>query len=257
VSGEPDEAEAEAEADTAAETEPRAEAEAEADTAPRSANAPQASGPAPPSRRGRRPGSGDTRGRILESARATFAERGFDGTTIRDVAGRAAVDPALVHHYFGTKQRLFVAAMEFPIDLNAVFPAIAIGPREQLGDRIVASFVALWDRPEVRPTLLGIARSATTDPVAAAMFRGVLVDGPLQAIVHLIGTPDAPLRATLVGSQLIGLAMVRYVAELEPVASMRPDELAALIGPTLTRYILGGLGTDAGASGSAPTGPVR
>ncbi len=209
-----------------------------------------------PGRRGRRPGAGDTRGRILASARTTFAERGFDGTTIRDVAARAGVDPALVHHYFGSKQQLFVAAMEFPIEIRTVFPAIAMGPPEQLGDRIVATFVGLWDRPEVRPTLLGIARSATTDSVAAAMFRRVLLDGPLQAIAGLLGTPDASLRATLVGSQLIGLAMVRYVAELEPVASMRPDELAALMGPTLTRYLLGELDPSGAAAGSVPTGAV-
>jgi AcrR family transcriptional regulator len=179
-----------------------------------------------------------------------FADRGIDGTTIRDVAGRAGVDPALVHHYFGTKHQLFVAAMEFPLEIRTVIPAIAMGPREQIGDRIVAGFVGLWDRREVQPTLLGIARSATTDPIAAAMFRRVLVDGPLQAIAGLLGTPDAPLRATLVGSQLIGIAMARYVAELEPIASMRPEQLAALIGPTLTRYLLSDLGEvpDGGAS---------
>ncbi|MHB8959462.1 MAG: TetR/AcrR family transcriptional regulator [Candidatus Limnocylindrales bacterium] len=243
-----------------------ADAEPHGDLGARSATPSPSPGAPPAGRRGRRPGSGDTRGRVLESARAIFAERGFDGTTIRDVAARAEVDPALVHHYFGTKQRLFVAAMEFPIEIGAVIPAIAAGPPERIGDRIIAAFVGLWDRPEVRPTLLGVARSATTDSVAAAMFRGVLVDGPLQAIAGLLGTPDAPMRATLVGSQLIGLAMVRYVAELEPIASMRPDELATLMGPTLTRYLLGDLGRlggpEAGAGsfgspGPAPTGPVR
>ncbi len=261
--------------DGPAEAEAEAEAAAEPDAGPdddvggRSATPPPSTGASPAGRRGRRPGSGDTRGRILASARAIFAERGFDGTTIRDVAARAEVDPALVHHYFGTKQRLFVAAMEFPIEIGAVIPAIAAGPPERIGDRIIAAFVGLWDRPEVRPTLLGVARSATTDPVAAAMFRGVLVDGPLQAIAGLLATPDAPMRATLVGSQLIGLAMVRYVAELEPIASMRPDELATLIGPTLTRYLLGDLGGlgglggpeamagSSGIPGPAPTEPVR
>lgn len=197
-------------------------------------------------RRGRPPGSSDTRARIVRAARDLFAERGFDGTTIRDIAARASVDPALVHHYHGTKEQLFVAAMEFPIDVAAIFPAIAAGPREQIGHRIVVSFVGLWDRPEVRPTLLGVARSATADSVAAAMFRRVLADGPLQAIASVVGTPDAALRAALVGSQLIGLAMVRYVAELEPIASMRPEELASVVGPTLTRYLLGDLDHDAG-----------
>lgn len=204
----------------------------EAESSPRVAGA---------SRRGRRPGFSDTRGRIVGAARETFAERGFEGTTIREVASRASVDPALVHHYFGTKEQLFVAAMEFPIDIAAVFAAIAAGPRERIGHRIVVSFVRLWDRPDVRPTLLGVARSATADSVAAAMFRRVLADGPLQAIASIVGTPDAPQRVALVGSQLIGLAMVRYVAELEPIASMPPEHLAALVGPTLTRYLLGDL----------------
>jgi len=215
-------------------------------------------------RRGRRPGSGDTRGRVLAAARDTFAERGFDGTTVRGVAARAGVDPALVHHYFGTKQQLFVAAMQFPVDFDAIFPAIAAGPPDRLGDRMVCAFVELWDRPEVQPTLLGIARSATTDPVAAVMFRGVLVEGPLRAIIALLHTPDAELRAALVGSQLVGLGMARYVARLEPIASLPPDVMGALVGPTLTRYLLGDLGAP-GASGvdvdrgddPAAAGPVR
>jgi AcrR family transcriptional regulator len=178
---------------------------------------------------------------VLGAARDTFAERGFDGTTVREVAGRAGVDPALVHHYLGTKQQLFVAAMQFPVDLNAIFPSIAIGPPDRLGDRIVRAFVELWDRPEVLPTLLGIARSATTDPVAAAMFRGVLVEGPLRAMIALLDTPDAELRVALVGSQLVGLGMARYVARLEPIASLSAAALAPLVGPTLTRYLLGDL----------------
>ena len=217
---------------------------------------PEAGDPAPAStRRGRRPGPGDTRGRILAAAREAFAERGFDGTTVREVAGRAEVDPALVHHYFGSKQRLFVAAMQFPVGLDAIFPAIAAGPREQLGARIVQAFVTLWDRPEVQPTLLGIARSATTDPVAAEMFRGVLVDGPLRALGALLDVPDAQTRAALVGSQLIGLAMGRYVARLEPIASLPADALARLVGPTLTRYLLGDLGDLATAHADAGPSP--
>lgn len=215
---------------------------------------------APATRRGRRPGTGDTRGRVLAAARETFAERGFDGATVRDVAARAGVDPALVHHYFGSKQRLFVAAMEFPVDLSVIFPAIAAGPRELLGERIVAAFVTLWDQPEVLPTLLGIARSATTDPVAAEMFRGVLVQGPLQALGALLDTPDAQTRVALVGSQLIGLAMGRYVARLEPLASLPPEALAVLVGPTLTRYLLGDLGPPVASTGfgeALPAAPAR
>jgi AcrR family transcriptional regulator len=201
-------------------------------------------------RPGRRPGSADTRGRILGAARAAFGDHGFDGATVRGIAARAGVDPALVHHYFGTKQRLFVAAMEFPVDVGATFAALAAGPRETIGERIVRTFVDVWDRPEVRPMVLGLVRSAATDPVAAGMFRRLLAEGPLLALASAVEAPDAGLRATLVGTQLIGIAMARYVAVLEPIASLRPDELATAVGPTLTRYLLGDLGgTNHGAVG--------
>lgn len=192
-------------------------------------------------RTGRRPGSDDTRGRILAAARAAFAERGFDGATMRDVAARAGVDAALVHHYFGSKQRLFVAAMQFPVDVAAVVPALIRGPREGLGERFVRFIVETWDRPEVRPMLLGVVRSAATDPTAAAMMRAVLADGPLLAIATAIDLPDARLRASLAGSQLIGIAMARYVVGIEPLTSMSPAELAAAMGPTFERYLTGDL----------------
>jgi AcrR family transcriptional regulator len=190
-------------------------------------------------RSGRRPGSADTRGRVLAAARASFGERGFDGATIRDVAARAEVDPALVHHYFGSKQQLFVAAMEFPPELQAAIPELLAGPRADLGERIVGFIVDLWDGPTVRPLLTGLLRSATTDPVAAAMLRRLLSDGPFLALAIAIDRQDAELRAVLVGTQLIGLAMARYVVAMQPVASMPADELARAVGPTIQRYLAG------------------
>jgi AcrR family transcriptional regulator len=121
-------------------------------------------GPAPdpaPRRAGRRPGSADTRGRILDAARAAFGERGFDGATVRDIAARAGVDAALVHHYFGSKQRLFLAAMDIPVDFATAVPALLEGPPDRLGERFVAFVLGLWDRPELRPLLLGVVRSAS------------------------------------------------------------------------------------------------
>jgi len=198
-------------------------------------------------RSGRRPGSADTRGRILAAARQAFGDRGFDGTSVRQVAADAGVDPALVHHYFGTKQRLFVAAMEFPVDPAAVLPAIlAAGPPEELGNRFAGFVVALWDRPEVRPLVAGVVRSAATDPVAATMARRLLAEGPLLALAGILDLPDAPLRAALASAQLMGLAMARYVIGVEPLASMPPDALAALVGPALQRYLAGDLGPSEG-----------
>ena len=205
--------------------------------------------------KGRRPGSADTRGRLLVEARATFAERGFEGTTIREVAARSGVDPALVHHYFGSKQQLFLSAMEFPIDVAAVLPAVVDGPRDTIGERVVRTFVAVWDRPEVTAVALGLVRSAATDTVAAGMLRRILVEGPLSALSAVLSAPDGGLRATLAGTQLVGLAMARYVVRLEPIASLSPDALAALVGPTITRYLVGDLGS--GVLGSGDPDPAR
>jgi AcrR family transcriptional regulator len=193
----------------------------------------------PTTRSGRRPGSGDTRADILAAARAAFGERGFGGATIRDIAARAGVDPALVHHYFGSKQQLFVAAMEFPIDLRAIAPRLLDGPADELGERFVRLVLELWETPAVRPLLLGVMRSATTDPVAAAMLRQTLVEGPILALTLSIDRPHAALRATLAGSQMIGLALARYVVGVEPLASASPDALARSVGPTIQRYLAG------------------
>jgi AcrR family transcriptional regulator len=192
--------------------------------------------------RGRRPGSADTRGRILEAARAAFAERGFDGATMRDVAARAGVDAALVHHYFGTKQRLFVAAMDMPIDFAVAVPRLLDGPPAELGERFVRYVLDLWDRPEIRPLLLGLVRSATTDPVAGAMMRQLLEAGPLLAIASALDRPDARLRASLAGSQFIGLLLARFVVGVEPLASADRAVVVAAVGPTIQRYLVGDLG---------------
>src|ERR1700748_3115150 len=112
------------------------------------------------SRRGRRPGAPDTRATILDAARSSFAEKGFAGTTIRGVASDAGVDAALVHHYFGTKDDLFLAAMALPGDpRQAIGPALAEGA-DGAGERLVRVFVTLWDDPELSPALVGIVRSA-------------------------------------------------------------------------------------------------
>lgn len=204
-------------------------------------------------RTGRRPGSADTRGRILAAARAAFGERGYDGATVRDVAARASVDPALVHHYFGTKQQLFLAASEFPVDVAEVVPRLLAGPRDGMGERFVRYVVELWDRPEVQPLLMGIVRSASTDKVAAGMMRRLLAEGPFLALARAIDLPDARLRATLAGTQLMGLVLARYVILVEPLATMTPAELATMLGPTMDRYLVGDLGGDpAAAAGGGP-----
>ena len=200
-----------------------------------------------PARSGRRPGAEDTRGRITAAARGAFAERGFDGATIRSIAEAAEVDPALVHHYFGTKQQLFIAAMEMPVDVAAMVPLVMAGPPDMVGERFLRFVLAQWEAPPVRSLFLGIVRSAATDPVAAGMLRRVLAEGPLLAIVRALGTPDAALRAALAGSQFVGLVMARYVVGIEPLASASAESVARAVGPTIQRYLTGDIGADQGA----------
>jgi AcrR family transcriptional regulator len=195
-------------------------------------------------RSGRRPGSGDTRADILAAAQASFGERGFEGATIRGIGTRAGVDPALVHHYFGSKQQLFVAAMEFPIDVATMIPQLLDGPTDEVGERLVRLILEAWESPTVRPLLLGVLRSATTDPVAAAMLRQLLDEGPILALARSIDRPHASLRATLAGSQLIGLALARYVVGVEPLASATPEALVRAVGPTIQRYLAGHVAID-------------
>ena len=205
-----------------------------------------------PARSGRRPGSSDTRERILVAARASFGELGFDGATVRGVAARAAVDPALVHHYYGTKQRLFVAAMEIPVDFPAVLPRLLEGPPGELGERLARFILGLWDSPAMQPLILGLVRSATTDPVAAAMLRRVITEGPLLTLAQATDLPDPDLRVTLVGSQVVGLAMARHIVNVEPLASAPLEVLVRAIGPTIQRYLTGDLdGSDRAAASSS------
>ena len=204
-----------------------------------------------PGRTGRRPGASDTRSRVLLAARTSFGERGFEGATIRDIALRAGVDPALVHHYFGSKQQLFVSAMEFPFDLERMVTRLLDGPRDELGDRFVRFILELWEAPANRSLLLGVVRSASTDPVAAAMLRRLLAEGPFLALARAIDRPDAAFRATLAGSQLIGLAIARYVVAVEPLASASTETLVHALGPTVQRYLVGDLADGEMSTGAA------
>ncbi|NJP32344.1 TetR/AcrR family transcriptional regulator [Micromonospora thermarum] len=195
-------------------------------------------------RTGRRPGNPDTRAAILEAARAAFAERGFDAASIRSIAAAAQVDPALVHHYFGSKDQLFLAAMEAPVDPREVLPKVLTGDRERVGERLVRTFLGVWDSP-AGAAGLALLRSAVSNEWTARLVREFLTTQVLRRVLdHLdIDPAELPLRGSLVASQLVGLAMMRYVVRLEPVASAAPETLVATIGPTVQRYLTGDLST--------------
>jgi AcrR family transcriptional regulator len=190
-------------------------------------------------RTGRRPGVSGTREAILDAARRAFAEQGYQQATIRGVAELAGVDPALVHHYFGTKQELFVAAVELPVNPIEQLMAVLADEPDQIGQRIVEVFLSIWDHAADRSPLLALIRSAVGDERAAAMLREFITEEVLGQLARRLGSPDARLRATLVGSQLIGLAMARYIVRVEPLASTPAAELAAAVGPTVQRYLTG------------------
>jgi AcrR family transcriptional regulator len=190
--------------------------------------------------RGRRPGSPDTRAAILEAARTLFASAGYSGTSVRAVAAKAGVDPALVHHYFGTKDDLFMAALQLPVDPREVLGSVvALGP-DGAAERLLRTFLSVWDDPQLQPPLLAFARSIT-DPSAQALVS----DGFLQVVIGPIGAAlgleEPQRRMPLVASQVIGLIVLRYLLRVEPLASMAADELVATYAPTLQRYLTGPL----------------
>ena len=190
-------------------------------------------------RTGRRPGVSGTREAILDAARRAFAEHGYHHATIRMVAELAGVDPALVHHYFKTKQGLFVAAVQLPVNPVEQLTAVLADDPDKAGERMAEVFLSIWDHAADRSPLLALVRSAVGDEDAAAMLREFITDEVLGQIAQRLGSPDARLRATLVGSQVIGLAMARYIVKVEPLASAPAAQVVAAIGPTLQRYLTG------------------
>jgi AcrR family transcriptional regulator len=197
-------------------------------------------------RSGRRPGSSGTRSAIAEQASRLFAERGYERTSMRAIAAAAGVDQKLIAHYFGSKQELFVEVIALPIEPAVEIPALFAGDRDDLGLRVAQFFVATLEDPERRRRMLGLIRAAATEPSAAVMVRELIGREMIARVVTALGLDNADLRATLLGSQLVGLAMARYILALEPLASLPPDALAAAIAPNLERYLTGELGRACG-----------
>ncbi len=187
-------------------------------------------------RTGRRRGKPDTRAVILHAARDAFADRGFDGASIRQIAAAADVDPALVHHYFGTKDDLFLAAMEIPIDPAKLLPEVLAGDRDTVGPRLVAMFVGVWDGPAGTPAL-AMVRTMLHHEWGARLVREFVIAQILRRVVSEYDIPDAEVRVPLVASQLFGLVMARYLVRLEPLASAPAPWIVATVGPTIQRYL--------------------
>ncbi|AQT80240.1 TetR family transcriptional regulator [Mycolicibacterium litorale] len=192
-------------------------------------------------RPGRPPGVSDTRDRILANARELFARNGIDKTSVRAIAAAAGVDSALVHHYFGTKQQLFAAAINIPIDPMSVLLPLRQTPVDELGRVLPATLLPLWDS-EMGPGLVATLRSllAGSD---VSLVRSFLQEVIAAEIAPRVDNPPGSgrLRVQFVASQLVGVVMARYIIGLEPFASLPPEQIAQTIGPNLQRYLTGEL----------------
>jgi len=195
-------------------------------------------------RLGRRPDGGpDTRETILDAARDLFAAQGFDRTTIRAVATRAEVDPALVHHYFGTKDQLLAASLELPMDPAAVLGDLAAHP-DTAGEELVRRVLGLWEGdPEVRRRLEALMRTGISHDHAAALLRDLFGRTILRVLRSLVVDDRPELRAALAGSQVGGLILGRYLVGVPALADASVEDLVSAIGPGVQRYLTGPIGT--------------
>jgi AcrR family transcriptional regulator len=194
-----------------------------------------------PGAAGRRPGESGTRAAILEAAKAGFGASGYAATSVRGVARAAGVDPSLVLHFFGSKDGLFEAAVELPMDPADVVAGLLSAPTDDLGERVVRTFLGVWDATPGQGPMLAMLRGAVSHEDSADKLRELLLRVILRPLASGAGAGDPDRRAALVASQVVGLALVRYVLRVEPVASASADELASQIGPVLQGYLTGDL----------------
>ncbi len=220
-----------------------------------------AAGVKPKRRRvGRTPGSPKNREAIRAAALEQFNKCGYDRATIRDIAATAGVDPALVLHYFGSKDRLLVAALEFPVNPRELVPELLAGGVEGLSERLLRRALGVWTSDRGGGTMVGLIRSAASHDEAARMMREFFTREVIGRIAKSLGVPQPELRAALVASQVIGLAMARFVLRFEPIASASIDDMVAWYAPTLQRYLTGPLRGDrvkTRRSSATPGGPGR
>jgi AcrR family transcriptional regulator len=199
---------------------------------------PDVPAPRPRRRRGPRPDGADTRGAVLEAARARFAAHGYDGTKLRDVAADADVDVALVSYHFGSKDQLFAAAMALDVNPARLVEELTRDGVDGLGERLLRRLLELLDGDRGTP-FVGLVRSAATNEQAATLLREFVEREVLVRLAGAIESPEPKLRAALIGSQIVGVVMARYVVRIGPLAGADREVLVAAIGPTLQRYLTG------------------
>ncbi|UGT67868.1 TetR family transcriptional regulator [Nocardia gipuzkoensis] len=194
--------------------------------------------------RGPRGERGAQADRILAAARKSFAERGYSGTSLRAVAQTADVDPTLVNYYFSNKMGLLKAALEPPKAFGAGIAEAAQAPLEERGRAFVEATLRMWDDPATSEILRSIILAASHEPFAMERLRAVFSTLALQGVSASLPDDEAGLRADLVATQIVGLAMTRYVWAIDSIADMLTEQVVRLIGPTVQHYLTGTLGGD-------------
>lgn len=189
------------------------------------------------SRTGRRPGTNNTRAALLDAARKHFASSGYDATSLRTIAGEVGVDPAVILHFFGSKSELFREAVGWPFDPEPMADQLTAPDTTDLGMRTGRAFLETWEDPRMRESLLALLRSAMTQPESAAALRSFLDANIFGRLSSVIGGPQADLRVSLASAQMIGLALLRYIIQVEPLANATMSDLLEAVQPVLSHYL--------------------
>ena len=201
--------------------------------------------------RGRRPAGSGTREAIVAAARRQFGELGYQRASLRSIAAEARVDPRLVLHFFGSKQELFASVVELPFDPETTFDALLEPGERGLGRRVAEFLLTILDSPEGRRTVTGLIRAAASEEEAAATIRDLVARRLLLPLASRVGRDRPELRASLVASQIVGLAMARHVVGLTPLATASQAELVAALAPVFDHYLAGRLDPTQGFEGPA------
>jgi len=204
----------------------------------------------PKRRPGRPPGAdGGARDAIANAARRQFSQQGFDGPSLRGIAAEAGVDPSLVKHHFGDKPRLFLSVVDLPVDYEVLIPRLLDGPDSGIGSRLAHTVAGLLDDPETRSRFIALLRAASSHHQAAVVLRERITDALLEPLAASLGRDEPRLRAGMVMSQVVGVAMARHIVELEPLTAVGTGHIARILAPVLQHYLTADLFGD-------PVGPA-
>jgi AcrR family transcriptional regulator len=192
-----------------------------------------------PRRPGRRPGANATREAILGAARDAFAARGYEKATIRGIARQAGVDPALVHHFYGSKEDVFKAAVSDVLaPIAAAMDGVGRGADpSRTSQRLARVLVELWEREPTQGAMVGAVRAAVTSETAAGLLRGIVQEHAIAAVAASTEQPDAELRANLIGATMVGITVARQVLAVEPIASLGEDALTGVLAGVIEHYL--------------------